>query len=208
MAKKKWLGTVIIVAFTLFSLVGVYLLAGDVFDIHQSLRASSTVAGATLWTGTSPQVSLADAATRAENEARAWANDAVLSKVEATWRPTGEWTEVESPPVSWSFYYYSPAQGAVKSIAMQGEEIFSTPATMIPNSLTPLANFPPAQGIDVAWLTFRAAGGEDFLKEHSAAVHFRLQMVSGKPVWIVLAFTPEARLQFSIDAETGLLVQQ
>lgn len=207
MAHKNWLGTLIVLQLVVFFLAGAFLFAEDVFSIQHPGQPPSAATGATLWTGTSPSTALADAATRAGHEALAWANDAMLSKVEAAWRPTGEWAEVESPPVSWSFYYYSPDQSAVKSIAVQGEDILSTPATMIPNSLTPLAGFPPSQGIEVAWLTFRAAGGDDFLEEHAAVVHFRLQMASGKPVWLVLAFSPQARFQVSVDAETGLLLQ-
>ncbi|HQE92676.1 MAG TPA: hypothetical protein PLH19_00720 [Anaerolineae bacterium] len=206
MAHKKWLYPFFVLQLLFVSLIGAFFLLRSYSNIQQADPSLPAVAAATHWTGVATPVTLADAATRAGIEAQAWANDAALSRVEATWRPGDEWIDIESPPVSWSFYYYSPAHSAVMSVAVQGEEVLPTPATMLPYSPTLLSGFPPPQGVEVAWLTFRAAGGEDFLQAHSgAAVQFRLQMASGKPTWFILAFTPQARLQISIDAETGLL---
>jgi hypothetical protein len=205
MTNKRWWIKILALQFLFLCFIGALLLYGNVFNQYPG-QAPQAVSAATLWTGEAQPVTLASAEIRARDVANAWANDATLSRVEATWRPASDWTHTESPPVAWSFYYYSPAQSAVMAVAIQEDEVLPTPATTVPNTPASLEGFPPAQNESVAWLTFRAAGGERFLKEHpGAAVQLRLQMVEGRPTWIVLAFAPQAYLQVHINAETGQL---
>ncbi len=207
MANKKWLLKILALQFVFLSLIGGLLLYWNLVE-PQPGQAMSAVGATTLWTGTAQPVALAEAEMRTRHIAHAWASDATLSRAEATWRPTGEWTHIELPPTGWSFYYYSPAQSAVMTVAVQEDKVLSTPATDVTNKPATLAGFPPTQDASVAWLTFHAAGGEHFLKEHpGATVQLRLQMADGRLTWFVLAFTPEARLQVRVDAETGLLQQ-
>ncbi|MEJ5312611.1 MAG: hypothetical protein WHX52_22835 [Anaerolineae bacterium] len=207
MTNKKWLLKIFALQLLFLSLSGGLLLYWNIFAPQPS-QAMSAVDAATLWTGTAQPVVLAEAEMRARHIAHAWAGDATLSRVEATWRPVGEWTRDELPPAGWSFYYYSPAQSAVMAVAVKEDKVLSTPATNVFNKPATLEGFPPTQDASVAWLTFRAAGGERFLKEHpGAAVQIRLQKVDGRLAWFVLAFTPEARFQVRIDAETGQLQQ-
>jgi len=209
MAKKRWWYVLIAVQVLFLALAGAILFTRGGLERQRPAQLPTTAGGATtVWTGESPPVALADAEALAGTAARAWAADAILARVEATWRPTGEWMYIESLPVSWSFSYYSSAKRAVMPVAVSGEKVLTTAQLALPGPLTPLASFPPAQDVDVAWLTFRAAGGERFLQEHSgAAVQLRLQMADGRPTWFVLAFTPEAHFQVNVDAETGLLAQ-
>lgn len=207
MADKKWLFRILALQLLFLSLIGGLLLYWNISDPQPS-QAMSVMGATTLWTGTAQPIALTDAEMRARPIVHVWSNDATLTRVEATWRPVSEWTHVELPPTGWSFYYYSPAQSAVMAVAVQEDKVLSTPATEVTNKPATLAEFPPTQDASVAWLTFHAAGGEHFLKEHpGATVQLRLQMADGRPTWFALAFTPEARLQVRIDAETGLLQQ-
>ena len=191
MKDKQLLRRILMLQFAFLFMICALLLYWNVFDSHNPHQSPRAVAAATLWTGTATPVKLVDAEIRAGNMARTWATDAVLTRVETTWRPVGEWRYAESPPVDWSFYYYSPAQRAVKAVAVHENQILPTAATTIPNTPLLLERFPPTQDVSVIWLTFRAAGGDSFLREHArAAVQLRLQMIENRPTWVVLAFTP------------------
>jgi hypothetical protein len=160
----------------------------------------------TTWTGLSAPTALAEAEGRARGRAEQWAADAELLRAEATWRPPEAWVQADHPPVAWSFYYYSPAQGEVASASVDGEELFWITPTAVDVRPATLQSFPPQHGVDVAWLSFRASGGEEFLEEHpNAAVHFRLQQEEAS-YWTVMAFDQEANLRVKISADTGLVV--
>ncbi len=160
-----------------------------------------------LWTGLAPPIDFAATEKMTYAQAQRWAADAVLIRAEATWRPTGEWMTTESPPVSWTYLYFSASEGAVKSVSVRGEQLFDTPATDVPNQPRSLAAFPPATPVESAWLTFRAAGGEEFLKTHeNAAVQLQLQATAEGDRWVISAFNQEANMRVTIHADTGLLL--
>ncbi|OQA22315.1 MAG: hypothetical protein BWY63_00887 [Chloroflexi bacterium ADurb.Bin360] len=169
--------------------------------------AQNAEAQSVLWTGLAPPIDYAAAEQTAHVKAQAWAADATLIRAEATWRPTGEWITTESPPVSWTYIYYAASESAVKSVSMRGEQLFDTPATEVPNAPRGLNEFPPATPVESAWLTFRAAGGEEFLKTNeNAAVQLQLQATPEGDRWVISAFNPTAKHQVTIDATTGLLL--
>lgn len=193
------------IALLLILLMGVTLL-WSVLNQQERPAALSQPQGV-LWTGLAPPIDLAVAEQQARAAALAWAADAALMRVEATWRPVGEWVQTESPPVSWAYYYYAPSQGAVLPLSVRGEQLFTTPAVAVPGEPRTLAVFPPPTTVEMAWLSFRAAGGEEFLKAHEgAAVHMQLQATTEGDQWRITAFTPEANIKVTIDAATGLVI--
>jgi len=160
------------------------------------------------WTGLAPPISLEAAAIRAEARARAWAGDAILVWVTAAWSPPPEWLETDYPPIAWSLYYYSAQQRALASVGIRGDQDYWSPPIPLEDPLPELSPFPPAQGINVAWLSFRAAGGQEFLQTHpGATVQFRLRKEGEGLTWVVVGIAPpEAAFEVRVDAQNGRIL--
>jgi hypothetical protein len=158
------------------------------------------------WSGKAPAISLEEAAQQATPRAQTWAPDARLVKVEASWHPSPEELGLETPPVAWALSYYSPSKEAVKTAHVHAESFSWGKSRLMGAEAEALAPFPPPQGIKVAWLSFRAAGGEEFLVEHpDATVQFLLRN-KGKMIWTVLAFTRAGKYEIQVDAHTGTVL--
>lgn len=161
----------------------------------------------TVWQGGISQLSLADAVARAEPEARQRAADAALFRAEGAWRPGDQWQTVESPPLAWTLYYYSPAERALHSVTVSDAQNFWAPPIdllLAPNLIT---TFPPPYGIDVAWLSFLAADGSGFLRTHNnPLVAVQLQPAGSALHWTVSAIEGGEQLRVVIDAETGIVL--
>ncbi|MGC9469169.1 MAG: hypothetical protein ACP5HS_11300 [Anaerolineae bacterium] len=158
-------------------------------------------------TGVTSQVALTDAEARARVRALEWTEDVKLVRAEAAWYPQQNWREVETPPVAWAFYYYSPGARAVSSIVIDDDDLLWTTPFEIPTPPRAIDGFPPQYDIDVAWISFRAAGGDEFLRGHpSAQVSFRLQPKDGRPLWTVSAFSEGDYFAIQVDAESGAVV--
>lgn len=148
-----------------------------------------------------------DAATRAGERARAWAGDAQLIRVEASWYISSDWQTMATPPVAWAFNYYSPATRSLAAAVIDDDTLLWVPAMEIPVVPAPLTTFPPSQDVEVAWLSFRAAGGESFLQAHpDAQVNFRLQQKPEGARWTVVAYGGEEFLKVMVDATTGVVL--
>lgn len=151
-------------------------------------------------------LTLAESAQQAETSARTWANDALLIRAEAAWRPGETGRQIEMPPVTWSFYFYSPTARELMSVVVAKEELFRVPAFPISYHPQTIPALPPF-GADVAWLSFRAAGGDAFLSAHpEAMVDFRLHPDSGALIWRVSAFQGGDYLEVLIDAQSGAVL--
>ncbi|MBN1259453.1 MAG: hypothetical protein JXB35_02130 [Anaerolineae bacterium] len=200
MQRQRWILIGLIGAI----LMAVVLIVGWIF-VEQLLQPP--IRFETKWDGLAPPVLLEEAKRRADPQAETWAEDAILIKAEATWRPSEDWLQTEYPPVAWSLNYYSAQESAVATVTVHGEQILWVPAINIDSTPTPLPRIPPLQGVDVAWLSFRAAGGEDFLREQQgAAVQFRLEQTSEGPQWTVISYSPTAYYSVIVDAENGQLI--
>jgi hypothetical protein len=149
-------------------------------------------------------VSLEDAGKRAATRVRSWAPDAVLVRVEGAWYVTPGWEQVTVPPVAWSFYYYSPAERSLAAAVIDDDLLLWVPPFVIPSAPRPLTGYPPAYGAEGAWLTFRAAGADLFLRQHpEAQVHFRLQGGPEAAAWSVSAFDTGEYFRVVIDSGSG-----
>ena len=156
------------------------------------------------WSGMAPPISLADAGARAGARAREWADDIVLIKLKASWRPSPDWLQTDYPPVAWSFYYYSPGAHAVASVAVHGETLFWVPPFEMESKSAALSPFPPPHGVDVAWLSFRAAGGEDLLRQNpDTLVQFQLRQQEGRPIWTIVAYGTDIAYTVVVDGQSG-----
>ncbi len=160
-----------------------------------------------IWRAADSGLTLEESEQRAVARARTWAADVVLIRAEAAWRPGVEGRQIEQPPVTWSFYYYSPMKQQLVSVVVTREQLYWVPPLDIsyaPKSIPTL----PRYGVDVAWLSFRAAGGEDFLRRYpEAMVDFRLRPhTNGGMVWSVAAFEGQDYLEVLIDAESGAVL--
>lgn len=151
--------------------------------------------------------SIPEAEIQARARATAWAGDARLVRVEGMWYLTADWREAESPPVAWTFYYFSPTEASVGAVAVAEDNVMWVPPIEIASQPAGIAAFPPAHGPDMAWVTFLAAGGEEFLTRHSQAqVSFRLQQDGKQSVWSVTALEGEDNHTVVADAQTGALI--
>ncbi len=159
-----------------------------------------------LWRAEDAQLTLEEAYQRANERARSWAADVALIRAEAAWRPGAVWQEIEMPPVTWSFYYYSPTMRQLVSVVVGREQLFWVPPleiSYVPKAISAL----PQYGLEVAWLSFRAAGGEDFMRAHpEAMIDFRLRPYKNQVVWSVSAFEGQDYLEVLIDAATGIVM--
>lgn len=159
------------------------------------------------WTGLASPTALEDAGRRGLERARQWAPDAFLVWVKGSWQPNGEWAQATFPPIAWSLYYYSPAKAEVASAAVRGDELFWTPPTASSETFDELLPFPPPYGVDVAWVSFRGAGGDAFLQQHPAAtVQYRLRTEAGQLTWVIVGVEGDASFQVKVDAISGLVV--
>jgi len=159
------------------------------------------------WTGLASPVSMEDAADRGLARAQLWAGDAFLVWVKGSWQPSGDWLQATYPPIAWSFYFYSSGKEALASATVRGDELFWAPPVASPTAYEALEPFPPSYGIDVAWLDFRAAGGEAFLLDHpDATVQYRLKNEAGKLTWVIFALDEMANFEVKVDALSGLVL--
>jgi hypothetical protein len=160
----------------------------------------------TLWQAQDSQMTLEESAQQADARARAWAEDVVLIRAEAPWRPGAAGREMETPPVTWSFYYYSPRTHELAGVVVGREQLFWVPPLEISYTPKSIPALPP-YGVEVAWLSFRAAGGEEFLRTHpDAMVDFRLRPYESSTVWSVAAFDGKDYLEVLIDANSGAVL--
>ncbi len=160
-----------------------------------------------LWTGVAPPVMLQEAYQRSQERAQGWSQDSRLVWLTASWRPPAEMVQTFYPLVAWNFYYYSPSHEMVATVGVRDQQLFWSPPTPLAQALPEIAPFPPPYGPDVAWLSFRAAGGETFLQEHAGAeVQFRLRQEESGPVWVVAAFQRGVELEVLVDATSGVVL--
>ncbi|MBN2561104.1 MAG: PepSY domain-containing protein, partial [Phycisphaerae bacterium] len=157
--------------------------------------------------GVTSAVSLGNAHALAQERAATWTADAYLVRAEAAWYLTPGQAEMTTPPVAWAFSYFSPAAQSLAGVVIDDETVLWVPPFEIPMVPTPLGEGLPPYGIDTAWLSFRAAGGETFVREYpEAQVTFRLQQSEGRPVWTVSAFAEGEFLDVKLDAVSGAVL--
>ena len=151
-------------------------------------------------------VSLRDASARAQARASEWSLDAAPVRVEAAWVLEGEWAAVRTPPVAWSFIFYSPSAQSVVVVVIDDELTLWVPPAEIPAAPTLLRELPPVHGVESAWLSFRAAGGDAFLASHpQSQITFRLQQRADNLLWTVSAFDEGEYIDTKIDAQSGVV---
>jgi hypothetical protein len=159
--------------------------------------------------GVESTVSMPGAETRARDRALSWASDLQLIRVQATWYPGENWQAMDSPPVAWTFYYYSPAAGSIGAATIDDEKLLWVPPFVTPGAPMAIGDFPPPFGVDAAWFNLLAVGGEDFLAAHPyAQVTFRLQPQGERLLWTVSALDEGASVRVLVDAHTGIIVNQ
>ena len=161
-----------------------------------------------LWRGDDVKdaIDLAIAFDLGQKRARQWSPDVKLVRAEAAWRPTREGQKLDDPPVSWSIYFYSRQERALASTSVTGDQVFWVPPINMTYTPKVIENLPP-QDVQLAWLTFRAAGGDDFLLRHKdAMINFRLHIKDEVLVWTVSAFDDKGRHNVMIDAHTGTII--
>jgi len=185
-------------------------LAFFVLNILYAVNAPTSAAPTSrtnLWQAKDSQMTLEESAQKAETRARAWATDVVLLRAEAPWRPGAAGRETETPPVTWSFFYYSPATRELVGVVVGREQLYWIPPLEISYTPKSIPTLPP-YGVEVAWLSFRAAGGEQFLQAHpQAMVSFRLRPYErGGIVWSVAAYDGLDYLEVLIDADSGAVL--
>jgi hypothetical protein len=153
-------------------------------------------------------VSLQDAGGRAEKRALAWAPDAFLVRVEGSWHVTPGWEQFNVPPIAWGFYYYSPSERSLVAVFINDEVLLWVPPLAVPTVPRSLPGYRPAYGAEGAWLTFRAAGGDLYLRQHpEAQINFRLHTGTDLvPVWTVSAFDEGEYIRILIDPDSGLVL--
>ena len=151
-------------------------------------------------------VSLEDAGARARERAEAWSADAVLVRVESSWYVVPGWQGMALPPLAWGFLFYSPSEGTLATVVVGDTELLWVPQVEIPVVPIAIETFPPAYAPHLVWVTFLAAGGEAFVRDHPRAqVTFRLQPGDDGVMWTVSAFQEDAGVEVSLDAHSGIV---
>ena len=111
------------------------------------------------------------------------------------------------PPLAWTLYYYSPSESNLHAVTVSDAQNFWAPPTELPLAPNLITSFPPPYGVDVAWLSFRAAEGDTFLKTHSdPLVTFQLKSTGAALHWTVAATEGGDQLRVVIDAQTGVVL--
>lgn len=169
--------------------------------------SSPAPARAVRWTGLTAPLPPEQAVQKAQERALAWQQDAVLVRVEASWRSDERWLEVRTLPVNWLFTYYSPAEGSLASVSVNANKVQWIPPMEVPRPPRPLPPFPPPYGVDQMWMTFLGAGGEEFIRQYpDSLIQVVLQMGREGPVWQVSAVGEGGLLKVQMSAETGALI--
>ncbi len=183
------------------------LFLGNVLTLSTPATPARTTDEGT-WAGKGEGLALDVAASQAAARAHLWAQDAFLVRAEATWRP-GSARKVEHlPPLVWSFYYYSPSESSLASVAVTNTRSFWVPPMEIPTPPPRLTTFPPPTSADIAWLSFRAAGGDTFLRDHpDALVYLRLRQWEGRTTWEIAAVHHGQRHAALVDAQSGRVIE-
>ncbi len=159
-----------------------------------------------VWRGEQSQTVFTDAEAKARARVQAWAPDAVLVQAEGSWRIGESWTEVDTPPVAWFFSYYSKEARKIATVGVSDEGLNWTTPRAVQAAPQPITTFPPAQGPETAWLSFRAYDGERFLGQHTGAlVKLRLTQGEETAIWSVSALKPPHQLNVEVNASTGSL---
>ncbi len=172
-------------------------------DAHNRMGARPRV----IRRGVTSVVGLAEAHVRAQERAAGWANDAYLVRVEAAWYLTPGQAATSNPPVAWAFTYFSPAGSSLAGVVIDDDSTLWVPPFEIPMVPTPLGGELPPHGVETAWLSFRAAGGDDFVQQHpEAQVTFRLQQHEGQPTWAVSAYAEDRFVDVKVDAISGAVL--
>ncbi len=172
-------------------------------DAHNRMGARPRV----IRRGVTSVVGLAEAHVRAQERAAGWANDAYLVRVEAAWYLTPGQAAASNPPVAWAFTYFSPVESSLVGVVIDDETTLWVPPLEIPMVPTPLGDELPPHGVETAWLSFRAADGQDFVEQHpEAQVTFRLQQSDGRPTWTVSAYADDGFVDVRLDAVTGAVL--
>ncbi|MBC7226284.1 MAG: hypothetical protein H5T61_03530 [Thermoflexales bacterium] len=170
-------------------------------------EASPAPAATNRWTGLASPLPPEQAFQKAWERAREWQPDAVLVRVEASWRPGERWLEVRTLPVTWLFTFYSSAARALATVSVNAEKTYWIPPVEVAYAPRPLPAFPPPYGVDRMWMTFRAAGGEEFVRQYpDALIHIVLQVGEEGTVWQMDAVGVERSLKVRMSAETGVLI--
>ncbi|MBN1487114.1 MAG: hypothetical protein JW981_05685 [Anaerolineae bacterium] len=160
-----------------------------------------------IWHSDSETVTLEEANQRAASKIQSWQADAQLAWAEATWRPDTDWKQVITPQVAWTLCYYSPSQQQVACVSISGEKVFWVPPVPLAEAPSTLQTFPPAYGLNVAWLSFRAAGGDTFIHSHPGCIlDLRLQQEGDLMIWRVSALHQQKQLDIRVDAQTGTVI--
>jgi hypothetical protein len=195
--RKKWIVAVVAVGLALdLVLVGyvVYLLWG---------RGSGTTTAPSM--ATRDLVELWDAYEQARAAAQVQVVDAQLVSAKTQWQEVRE-RELLDGTGSWSFVFYSPADGDALDVVVSVGTAQVVKETRVWTSPSVLSEGAWQAGPRDALLVFLAYGGRAFLDKHpQAMVDLHLgDNDEGKVVWTVVALDPEDRGLFSvlIDAET------
>jgi hypothetical protein len=203
---KSQLGRIGLGLLILVLLVALALILLSLLQVATPSRPSPTGDNVVLFMPPDSGLTLAESARQAETSAHTWADDIMLIRAEAAWRPGEAGRQIEMPPVTWSFYYYSPSAHELMSVVVAKEQLFRVPAFPISYDPQTIPALPPF-GADVAWLSFRAAGGDAFLRAHpEAMVDFHLLPNDGSVVWRVSAFQGGDFLEVLIDAQSGAVI--
>lgn len=152
-------------------------------------------------------VSWSEGGQRAQDRAWAWVADAELVRVEASWYVTPDWRQLALPPLVWGFVYYSPSERMLATVAVEDDDVLWAPPVPIPVVPESIEGFPPAYGPELAWISFKGAGGVGFLEVHpEAEVVFRMQNEASGLVWTIVASEGTSRHQAVIDAQSGTVL--
>ena len=198
------LGIVALAILVLLALILAFRLLTESTPASPAERAGYTK---TTWQGGISRLSLADAVAKAEPEARQRAADAVFFRAEGAWRPGDQWQTVETPPLAWTLYYYSPSEKRLHAVTVSDTQNFWAPPNDLPLAPSLITTFPPPYGVDVAWLSFLAADGSEFLRTHNdPLVAFQLKAAGSALHWTVAATESGEQLRVVIDAETGVVL--
>jgi len=196
--RERWLTGVLVILVMLLTVGVVGWLTGS---------GSAAPARVVQWSGVAAPLPPEHAAQKARERATAWRPDAVLVRVEASWRPDERWLEARSLPVTWLFTYYSPSEDALATVAVNAEKLLWMPPMEAIQPPRALPTFPPPYSASQMWLTFLGAGGGEVVRQHPGSlVHISLQMEDEGPVWRVSVVGEGGLWTVRIHAETGTVI--
>ena len=143
----------------------------------------------------------------AEQEARQWQADALLSSIGTVWDDLGPGGILKRD--RWTFEFYSPSQQQMAVIRVSDGQAETLRTALLPNRLSALPVDQWLVDSTEALETWWERGGGDFVQQHThVAISLKLRMEpkGTRPMWVVAGSSSGQHWVVQVDSRDGTVL--